>query len=102
MAKKKNTNISKDDVIRIAGLAKLRLDKGEVSQYQKELGAILDFVNKINEVDTKGVKPTFQVNSTENVFDDDQVKDCEPGIKKKIIENFPDRDVDLLKIPPVL
>ncbi len=93
--------ITEEDVKKIANKAKLRLTENEVKKYQGELESILEFIDKINEVDTEGVVPTYQVHNTSNVFREDKVDDCGDKIKDKIIENFPDKVDRLLKIPPV-
>ncbi|HEY0593682.1 MAG TPA: Asp-tRNA(Asn)/Glu-tRNA(Gln) amidotransferase subunit GatC [Thermoanaerobaculia bacterium] len=46
--------ISEDEVRRIAALAKLALDAGELARMQRDLGAILDFVDQIRSIDVPG------------------------------------------------
>ncbi len=47
--------ISVDEVRRIAGLAQLELDEQELPQYAQQLGAILEFVERLSQVNTEGV-----------------------------------------------
>ena len=47
--------ISVDEVRRIAGLAQLELEEQELQQYAQQLGAILRFMERLNQVDTEGV-----------------------------------------------
>ena len=53
--------ISKDDVRRVAQLARIRLTDGQVEKFEKELGGNLDCVGQLNEVDTSDIEPTAQV-----------------------------------------
>lgn len=62
------------DVEHIATLANLGLTPQEIKKFQVQLSAIIEFVGKLNEVDTKDVEPTSQVTGLENVFREDEIK----------------------------
>jgi aspartyl-tRNA(Asn)/glutamyl-tRNA(Gln) amidotransferase subunit C len=53
--------ISRQDVLRVAELAYLDLSESEVSTYQQQLDSILEYVGKLNELDTTNVEPMAQV-----------------------------------------
>lgn len=53
--------ISREDVLRVADLAYLNLSESEVSTYQHQLDSILEYVSKLNELDTTKVEPMAQV-----------------------------------------
>jgi len=55
----------------VAQLANLKLSKEEVSQFQKELAEIIDYVDQLKKVKTQGIEPTSQVTGLENVFRQD-------------------------------
>lgn len=63
--------LSKDQVRHIAKLARLRLTDAEVKKFSTELTQILQYVDMLSEVDTKGVEPLAQVTGQANVFRDD-------------------------------
>ncbi|MFA6458073.1 MAG: Asp-tRNA(Asn)/Glu-tRNA(Gln) amidotransferase subunit GatC [Patescibacteria group bacterium] len=69
--------ITKDLVVKIAKLARIRLTDSETEKFTTQLGAIVGFIEKLNSVDTAGVAETNQVNGMENVLREDE------------IENFP-------------
>lgn len=69
------TNISADDVRKLARLSRLRLEDSEVSVYQKELEAILGYVEKLQRVKLAGYEPTNQVTGLTNVARPDEVVD---------------------------
>lgn len=73
MVKKKN-KLSRKQVLHIAKLADLHLTEEEIKKFQKQLGDVLGYIDILNELDTKKVKPTSQVTGLENVFKKDEVK----------------------------
>ena len=64
--------ISKEDVKRIAKLARLGLTQEEILKFQKDLSSILDYIEKLKEVDVSKVKPTAHSIEMENVMRDDK------------------------------
>lgn len=68
-----NPKLNVAEVKHIARLAKLRLTEGEVEKFQQQLSEILEYMEVLNEVDTKDVEPTAQVTGLENVFREDEV-----------------------------
>lgn len=93
--------LTKDEVEHLGRLARLSLTEEEKAQYAVELSAILEFVEQLQEVDTTDVEPTSQVTGLEDVYREDVVRGCGDEMRKKIIEQFPERDGDLLKVPGV-
>jgi aspartyl-tRNA(Asn)/glutamyl-tRNA(Gln) amidotransferase subunit C len=69
--------ITKDQVLHIAKLARVNLDESEAEKFTKQMGDIVGFVDKLNEVDTKGVIETNQVNGMKNVLREDEVQPFE-------------------------
>ncbi len=87
-----------NDVEHIAALAHLELTPREKEQYTAELSAVLEYMRLLNEVDTDNVTETTQVTGLEDVFTDDKIQECPSGIKKQIIEAFPEKSGRLLKV----
>ena len=69
------SKLSRDDVLKLAALSKLKLSDEEIGRLQDELGEILDYVNLLDSVDVSGLKPTYQVSGLKNVYREDQPKD---------------------------
>lgn len=65
------------DVKHVAKLANLTLTEAETEKFEKQLGDIVTYVEKLNEVDTAGVEPTAQVTGLTNVLREDQTT---PGL----------------------
>lgn len=64
--------LTKDDVKHVAKLANLPLSEKEEELYSEQLSKILDYVEQLNQVDTKGVETTFNVSGQENVMRADE------------------------------
>lgn len=89
--------LSKDDILKLAKLASLRLSKAEVENFQTEISSILGYVEMLGDVDTNGLKPTYQVAGLVNVMRDDVVKDY--GItKEELLKNAPKTERGYLKV----
>lgn len=65
------TKLTKDQVRHIAKLARLQLSEEEVEKFTTELTAILQYVEKLNEVNTDDVEPTAQATDLRNVLRSD-------------------------------
>jgi len=87
---KSMSKLSRDDVLKLAALSKLRLSDEEVEKLQMELSEILNYVEVLNNVDTADLEPTYQVTGLKNISRADEVKDY--GYKTE----------DLLKNAPVV
>ena len=95
------STITKDQIEHIAKLARLRLTDDEQTKMTKELGMILTYVEKLNEVDTTGVEPTAQVTGLENIFRKDAVGE-QLGNPADLIAVAPEHERNLIKVKTVL
>jgi aspartyl-tRNA(Asn)/glutamyl-tRNA(Gln) amidotransferase subunit C len=85
---------------RVAELARLNLKPEEKQKLEKELGAILDYVKKLEALDTKGVEPTSHVLNMENVFRADEVKPSKAA--EKALEHAPQAEGTFFKVPKIV
>jgi aspartyl-tRNA(Asn)/glutamyl-tRNA(Gln) amidotransferase subunit C len=92
--------ITSQDVEYLSKLARIELKEEEKKKFEKELLKILEYIEKLNEVNTKNVLPTYHVLPVKNVFRDDIVEEF--SFKEKIIENAPDREKNLFKVPRII
>ncbi len=67
--------LTRDDVLKLARLARLDVTDSEVEEYRRELSEILQYVEQLGSVDVKGLKPTNQVTGLTNVMREDEIKD---------------------------
>jgi aspartyl-tRNA(Asn)/glutamyl-tRNA(Gln) amidotransferase subunit C len=84
------SKLSRDDVLRLAQLSRLKLADDEVEKFRNELSSILEYVETLNSVDTSGLDPTYQVTGLKNVMRSDELK------------NYGYRSEDLLKNAPAV
>jgi aspartyl-tRNA(Asn)/glutamyl-tRNA(Gln) amidotransferase subunit C len=93
-------DISRDDVLHVARLARLHLTDDEVDRMQAQLTNILTAIETLRDVDTSHVGPTASVIALENVMRDDEVT---PGLSREAaLANAPLRDEPFLRVPTVL
>jgi aspartyl-tRNA(Asn)/glutamyl-tRNA(Gln) amidotransferase subunit C len=93
--------ITKREVQHIARLARLGLTEKEIKKFQKELSLILDYVEKLKEVDVSKIKPTSHSIRVENVMRDDESK--KPKLeRKKLLELMPEKKDSYLKTKSIL
>ena len=69
------SNLSKDDVLKLAKLARLKLTDAEISRYQKEFTEILTYIEQLSNADTDNLLPTYQVTGLSTVTRPDEVID---------------------------
>ena len=70
--------LNKDDVEKVAGLARLKLTDDEIAEMTKKLGQVIDYVAMLDEVDVSGVEPMAHVADVANVFREDAVRESLP------------------------
>ncbi len=84
----------------VAKLSRLKLTDQQLQQYSLQLAAILQYVQKLGELDTDNVEPTAHALPIHNVFRQDQPR---PGIGvEKVLANAPQRDGPFFALPKVL
>ena len=67
--------LTREDVLRLAALARISLSDEEVAEFSEELSAILQYVEQLSGVDVEGLAPTNQVTGLTNVMREDEVID---------------------------
>jgi len=90
--------ISQEEVKHIAKLARLGLSEKEEQEFAKDLSAILDFIEKLKEVDVEKTEPTAQVIGLHSITRPDEgIKRGEES-RQKILANAPDRKGSYIKV----
>ena len=94
-------NIIDDETIEYVGiLAKLALSEEEKEQAKKDMGAMLDYIDKLNELDTTGVEPMSHVFPVNNVFREDVVTNGDGS--KETLSNAPAQKDGGFKVPKTI
>jgi aspartyl-tRNA(Asn)/glutamyl-tRNA(Gln) amidotransferase subunit C len=90
--------ITREEVLHVAKLARLELTEEEVERLTRELGAILEAVSKVSELDLSDVPPTSHPLAVVNSWDEDEPR---PSLGlDDAFANAPEREADLFKVPP--
>ena len=89
--------IDREQVLHVARLARLRLTDEEVERMSGELSAILEHVERINELDLDGVEPTSHVVDVENVLRPDEPRPSWP--RERILAPAPDSSGEGFRVP---
>lgn len=69
------SKLSRDDVLKLAALSKLRLTEQEIEKFREDLSEILGYVEVLNSVNTAGLEPTYQLTGLKNISRPDEIKD---------------------------
>ncbi|MEJ2648690.1 MAG: Asp-tRNA(Asn)/Glu-tRNA(Gln) amidotransferase subunit GatC [Sedimentisphaerales bacterium] len=92
--------IDQEQVRKVAKLSRLDLTDSEIEEFTGQLGAILQYVEKMNELDTENVEPLAHCLPVSNVFREDCVK--ESLGTEKTLANAPQRDEMFFRVPKIL
>ena len=90
--------ITKEEVLHVAKLARLELTDDEVERLTGQLGAILEAVSKVAELDLSDVPPTSHPLDLVNAWREDEPRDS-LGLDQ-VFANAPQREGDLFRVPP--
>ncbi|MCM1135609.1 MAG: Asp-tRNA(Asn)/Glu-tRNA(Gln) amidotransferase subunit GatC [Clostridium sp.] len=91
-------NIISDETIEYVGiLAKLELSDEEKAQAKKDMGSMLDYIDKLGELDTEGVEPMSHVFPVNNVFREDIVTNGD--MREEILQNAPGEKNGMFVVP---
>ncbi len=88
------------DVEHIAHLARLTLTAGEAERFRQQLGGILKYVEKLEEIDTSRTEPTSHTLALANVMREDTPR---PSLSQDAaVENAPDRADSFYRVPRII
>jgi len=92
--------VTKEEVLKIAGLAKLKIPEEKLDKYTEDLNSILGYMEKLNELDTTNVEPLLHPLEGSNVFREDEPR---PSVStEEALKNAPDKTDAHFKVPKVI
>lgn len=92
--------VDRDEVLHIARLSRLRLADDEVETYRSQLSAILDYVDKLGELDTTDVEPTTHAVPLVMQLREDTVE--RRLTQEEVLSNAPDQADGHFRVPKVV
>jgi aspartyl-tRNA(Asn)/glutamyl-tRNA(Gln) amidotransferase subunit C len=93
-------SLTKKEVIHIAKLARLELSESEIERYQHQLSSILEYADRLKELDTSQILPTSSVLPSRSRFREDTPVISLPV--EKLLQNASQSEKDQFKVPPAL
>jgi aspartyl-tRNA(Asn)/glutamyl-tRNA(Gln) amidotransferase subunit C len=90
--------ISREEVLHVADLARLALTEEEIERLGDQLGAILEAVGKVSELDLSGIEPTSHPLELTNVWAADEPRPSLP--LEDALANAPQREESFFRVPP--
>src|SRR4051794_35922112 len=93
--------LTRDDVLKLARLSRLKLTDKEVSEFQEEMSAILGYVEMLDRADIAGLKPTYQVTGLKNVTRPDEVVQYS-ATPVELKKNLPAQEKGYIKVKRML
>ena len=92
--------VSKEEILHIANLARLDLNENEVDKYIENLQDILNFANIVNNAPVEGLDITIGANEAKNQFRKDEIKQFEN--MEALLQNAPEKEENMFKTPKVI
>ena len=92
--------VSKEEILHIANLARLDLNENEVDKYIENLQDILNFANIVNNAPVEGLDITIGANEAKNIFRKDEIKRIEDT--ESLLQNAETKEQNMFKIPKVI
>ncbi len=93
-------SVTKNDVEHIAKLAKLEIKEDEINEFTSQLNKVLEYVDKLNELDTENIEPLSHPVEGENVFREDVLKNSIPT--EDALKNSASKTEEYFKVPKVI
>ena len=92
--------IAKSDIAHLASLSKITLSDDELNSLTADFKNIIGYIEQLEELDTSGVEPTYQVTDLKNVWCEDEIKSQIP--REELLVLAPESQDNQVKVPKVL
>lgn len=94
-------NITREDLKHLADLSNFSLDESEMDSLQGDLQNIVGYISELDNLNTDGVEPTYQVIEMENVWREDEIKPMEAD-REALLNLTTEEKENQIKVPKVL
>ncbi len=94
------TKITKEEVNKVANLARLELNENEINNHAKQLEKILDYIRQLEKIDTDDVPCTTRAIEVINVLREDEKKNYDST--EELLELAPSREDEYFKVPKII
>ena len=93
-------DFDKNSLLKLGKLSKIKIDDDKLSSLSKDLGSILNFIDRLKSIDTEEVDPTSNSLNQSLVMRDDIALDKNSA--NEILENAPEKELDFFSVPKVI
>lgn len=93
--------LSREEILHLARLAKLKLTEEEVKKFQTQLSSILDYVSQLNKVETKNLEPVSQITGLKDVTRYDEISGSRSLSQEEALKNAPNKKDGLIKVKAI-
>lgn len=93
--------ITREEILHLAQLSNFSLSEEEIDSLGQDLQNIIKYISQLDELDTEGVEPTYQVFEMENVWRPDEIKPQEAD-REALLALAPESAQNQIKVPKVL
>jgi len=93
------------EVKHIAGLARIKITEKEEKGLKKDLSSVLEYIDKLNEIDTSGVEPLYQITGLVDSFRTDEPRGefkMDESLNEKLVGQAPHKEGRFVKVKAVL
>ncbi|HAW29837.1 Asp-tRNA(Asn)/Glu-tRNA(Gln) amidotransferase subunit GatC [Gimesia maris] len=95
-----STQLTQDEVLKVASLSRLKLSETEVTALGEQMGSVLKYIAMLDELDTADIEPMAHAIEISNVFRDDQLQESLP--REQALSNAPQTDGNYFLVPAIL
>ncbi len=92
--------IKKNEIEYLGHLARIELSEEEKEKLKKDIEKILEYISKLNEINTENISPTYHVLPLSNVFRDDKIE--KSFEREEILSSAPERTEEFFKVPRII
>ena len=94
-------DVKREDILHLADLSNFSLSENEMKSLGKDLQDIIKYISQLDELDTDGIEPTYQVFEMENVWRDDEILEQDASREQLLAMTKNEKD-NQIKVPKVL
>lgn len=98
----KQVTLTREDVLHIAKLANLPIDDANIEKFREQLTETLNYVENLDELDTKNVKPTSHSTDVTNVYFEDGTKNERLFTQDEALQNAPKKKKEMFIVPRIM
>ena len=95
-------NLTRAEILHIAKLGNLTLTEAEIEKFKKQLSSVIEYINKLQEIDTADVDPSSQITGLTDVFRNDEADAKRTLTSDQALANTKSKEGNLFKVKAIL